>query len=135
MPPCATTQKINDLQNIINMKEFVLLFRMDITSEQAQPTKEQMKIYMEQWTEWINSIVSKVQLAEGGHHFSREGRVLKPNNEVIESPHVAGGNSVAGYIVVTAKDFDEATKIAKKCPILKGNNTSVEIRETAMPGA
>jgi hypothetical protein len=27
------------------MKEFVLMFRMDITNQEAQPTKEQMNIY------------------------------------------------------------------------------------------
>jgi len=63
-----------------------------------------------------------------------KGRVLKPNNEVVETPHIADNNSIAGYIIVLAKNLDEATKIAKKCPILNGQNTSVEIRETATPG-
>ena len=38
------------------MKEFVLLFRMDITNEDAQPTKKQMESYMQQWMSWINEI-------------------------------------------------------------------------------
>lgn len=113
------------------MKEFVLLFRMDITNAAAQPTKKQMETYMQQWMRWINEIVEKDQLADGGNHLSRKGRVLKPNNEVIEMPHIADNNSIAGYIIVLAKNLDEATKIAEKCPILNGQNTSVEIRETA----
>lgn len=116
------------------MKEFVLLFRMDITNEEAQPTKEQMESYMQQWMGWINEIAGNNQLADGGNHFSRQGRVLKPNNEVIEAPHIADNNSVAGYIIILADNLDEATKIAKKCPILNGQNVSVEIRETATPG-
>ena len=116
------------------MKEFVLLFRMDITTETAQPSKEQMEIYMQQWMNWINEIADNNQLAEGGNHFSREGRVLKPNNEVVETPHISENNSIAGYIIILANNLDEATKIAKKCPILNGQNTSVEIRETAKPG-
>ena len=72
------------------MKEFVLLFRLDITSDKAQPTKAQMETYMQQWMSWINEIAEKDQLADGGNHFSKKGRVLKPNNEVIETPHVAG---------------------------------------------
>ncbi len=116
------------------MKEFVLLFRMDLANQEAQPTKEQMEIYMQQWIGWINDIAGNDQLADGGNHFSRQGRVLKPNNEVIETPHIADNNSVAGYIIVLAENIDEATKIAKKCPILNGHNTSVEIREAAVPG-
>lgn len=116
------------------MKEFVLLFRMDMTNEEAQPTPKQMESYMQQWMSWINEIADNDQLADGGNHFSRQGRVLKPNNEVIKTPHIADNNSIAGYIIVLATNLDEATKIAKKCPILNGQNTSVEIRETATPG-
>lgn len=116
------------------MKEFVLLFRMDITNAEAQPTKKQMETYLQQWMSWINEIADNNQLADGGNHFSPQGRVLKPNNEVIEMPHIADDNSVAGYIIILADNLEEATKIAKKCPILNGQNTSVEIRKTATPG-
>ncbi|MDY0086773.1 MAG: hypothetical protein RBR84_12705 [Bacteroidales bacterium] len=117
------------------MKEFVLLFRMDITTETAQPSKEQMEIYMQQWMGWINEIAAYGQLADGGNHFSRQGRVLKPNNQLLERPHTVENNSVAGYIIVLAESLDGATLIARKCPILNGQNTSVEIREVATPGA
>jgi hypothetical protein len=60
--------------------------------------------------------------------------VLKPNNEIIDTPHIAGNNSVAGDIIVLAKNLDDASKISKKCPILNGQNTSVEIREKAIHG-
>lgn len=116
------------------MKEFVLLFRMDITNAEAQPTQKQMENYMQQWMSWINEIADNDQLADGGNHLSRAGRVLKPNNVVIDAPYIAENNSIAGYIIVLAKNIDEATKLAKKCPILNGQNTSVEIRETAIPG-
>jgi hypothetical protein len=40
----------------------------------------------------------------------------------------------AGYLVILAKDMNEAVSIAENCPILAGEGTSVEIRETATPG-
>lgn len=116
------------------MKEFVLLFRMDITNKEAQPTKAQMEIYMQQWMSWIHEITEKDQLADGGNHLSRQGRVLKPGGEVVELPYIADDISIAGYMIVRANHLDEATKVAKNCPILNGDNTSVEIRETAIPG-
>jgi len=115
------------------MKKFALLFRMNITDSKKQPTPKQMKIYMQQWSTWINEIANNNQLAEGGNHFSRIGRVLKSNNQIIKTPHIAYNNSIAGYIIIFAKNLNHATKIAKKCPILNGQNTSVEIRETAAP--
>lgn len=116
------------------MKEYVLLFRMDITTENAQPTAEQMLDYMNSWMKWIVSIASTGQLAEGGHHFSTAGKVVKPSNVTIDGPYVADKESVAGYIIVWAKDMDDALSIAQNCPILGGEGTSVEIRETATPG-
>jgi Uncharacterized protein conserved in bacteria len=116
------------------MKEFSLIFRMDITSREVQPTEEQMRGYMQQWTEWISYIEEKDQLVAGGNHFSREGRVLKPGNKMIEGPYIADRNSVAGYILIRAIDMDDATRIAERCPILLGENTSVEIREVGQPG-
>lgn len=117
------------------MKKFVLLFRMDITTKAAQPTKEQMNTYMQQWMQWMNGMADKGQLADGGNHFSTQGRVLKPNNEVIETPHISDNLSVAGYIIVSANNLNKATEIAMQCPILKGENTSVEIREVGIPGS
>ena len=116
------------------MKEFALLFRMDITSKSAKPTDKQMKIYMQQWMEWLNYISGKGQLADGGNHFSREGRVLKPKKKMIEKPYISDNLSVAGYLIIKAKDLGDATMIAEKCPILNGENTSVEIRALAAQG-
>ena len=41
--------------------------------------------------------------------------------------------SVTGYIIILAKDIADAVHIAKKCPILQGEGTSVVIRETFTP--
>ena len=116
------------------MKEYVLLFRMDITTESAQPGTEQMQDYMRSWMQWIDGIASKGQLCEGGHHFSRTGKVVISSIETIDGPYVACKESVAGYIIVLANDMDDVLSIAQRCPILSGEGTSVEIRETAIPG-
>jgi hypothetical protein len=115
------------------MNEFLLIFRMDITTKAAQPTPEQMKLYMAQWMEWINSISAQKQLAPGGNHLSSSGKVLWPKNVITNGPYTANKESVAGYIIILAKDIKDAVCIAKKCPILLGRGTSVEVRETANP--
>jgi hypothetical protein len=115
------------------MKEFLLIFRMDITTKEAQPSPEQMELYMTQWMEWINDISTHQQLADGGNHLSPVGKVLRSNNVITNEPYTSNKESVAGYIIILVKDIDDAVRIAKKCPILQGEGTSVEVRETATP--
>lgn len=115
------------------MNQFVLIFRMDVITEEAQPTPEQMQVYMEQWMAWINDIDSQGKLANGGNHLSKEGKVLRANNVISDGPYVANQESVAGYIIIYADDLADALKIAKKCPILMGEGTCVEVREVGSP--
>ncbi len=116
------------------MRQFALIFRMDLTTREAQPSKAEMDVYMQQWVEWIHEISSKGQLSEGGNHFSRRGTVLKGKNDISDGPFMDGNTSVAGYIIILAENLGGAIDIARKCPILNGENTSVEIREIASPG-
>jgi hypothetical protein len=111
-------------------KEFLLIFRMDITTKEAQPTPEQMEMYMIQWEEWVSGIARKEKLA-GGNHLSIEGKVLKPKGQIMDGPYTKNKDSVAGYIIVKAANLDEAAILAKDCPILNGEGTSVEVREIA----
>jgi hypothetical protein len=113
------------------MKEYALIFRMDILTKEAQPTQEQMKEYMQQWMKWIDEISAKGQLVAGGNHFKYSGKVIRPGNKISDEPYVVNKESIAGYILISSKDMKAAEAIAKKCPILTGEGTSVEIRETA----
>ncbi len=112
------------------MKEYVLFFRMDITTREAQPTQEQMKIYMTSWNKWVNEISSAGRLAKGGKHLHPSGKILKPKNVLFDGPYTTNNESVAGYILILASNIEEAVAIARKCPILQGEGTSVEVRET-----
>ncbi len=117
------------------MKQYVLIFRMDITAA-AQPSAEQMQAYMHDWMEWLNKISDTGQLADGGNHLSyTKGRVLRSGNRTDNGPYSVNNESVAGYIIVLADDLAGAMLIAEKCLILKGEGTSVEVRETDSPPA
>lgn len=109
------------------MNNYTLFFRMDITTPEAQPTAEQMDLYMLQWNDWIKSISDNNRL-EGGTHLSKQGRVLRPNG-MTDGCYTEKNESVAGYIVISANTINDATAIAQNCPILQGKGTSVEIRQ------
>ena len=109
------------------MEEFLLLMRLDLTSKDAQPSPDQLQEYMKQYHEWVAGIVAQNKFV-GGTGLSTEGRVVKSGGAVLDGPFVETKESLAGFITVRAKDFDEALVMAKKCPILNGPGNSVEIR-------
>jgi hypothetical protein len=84
------------------MKEYLLIFRMDITSAEMQPTAEQMKGYMQQWMAWISEIDGSDRLAEGGNHLSKQGRVLRSGKRITEGPFVENHQSIAGITTWSA---------------------------------
>ncbi len=101
---------------------------MDL-SEANRPTAAQMEHYMQAWEQWLEGLRSGGHLAPGGHHLAADGRVLR-KGQMTDGPYTARSASLAGYILVLAEDMDQATELARPCPILAGEDTSVEIRET-----
>ncbi|SIN70924.1 YciI family protein [Chitinophaga niabensis] len=109
------------------MEEYIILMRLDLLTKEAQPSPEQMQVYMKQYQDWVGGIAAQNKF-KGGTGLSTEGKVLK-NDMITDGPYVDIKESIAGFITITAKDFDEAVRIAGECPILAGANNSVEVRK------
>ena len=110
------------------MDEFILLFRLDILTKDAQPSPELMQVYMKQYHDWVGGIAAQNKFV-GGKGLSKEGRVLKPDSLVTDGPFAEIKESIAGFITIRAADFDEAVSLAKDCPMLNGAGNSVEVRK------
>lgn len=110
------------------MDEFLLLMRLDIITKEAQPSPEQLQVYMKQYQDWVGGIAAQNKFI-GGKGLSTEGKVIKSNNVITDGPFAEIKESIAGYIMIKAKDFDEAVTMAKACPILQGHGNSVEVRK------
>eukprot|EP01034_Spumella_vulgaris_P015142 gene15142-19341_t len=89
----------------------------------AQPSAEQLQAYMQHWQAWVDGLVAQNRL-ESGNHLSVEGRVLYSNNRHSDTVYTINNESVAGYFLVKAHDFDDAERLAKDCPILQGEGTN-----------
>ncbi len=109
------------------MKEFLLVFRRDFVSNEAQPSPEQLQNMMKPWQDWMGSLAAQNKLANAGNRLSSEGKVVKPGGTITNGPYVEIKEAIGGYIIVKANSIDEAAELAKGCPILsiKGN---VEVR-------
>lgn len=110
------------------MEEFIILMRLDLLTKEAQPSPEQLQVYMKQYQDWVGGIAAQNKFV-GGTGLSTEGKVLKPNNVITDGPFVEIKESLAGFITIRAADFNEATSFASACPILKGAGNSVEVRK------
>ena len=108
------------------MNEFILVFRRNEVSGEAQPSPEQLQAMMKQWQDWIGNIAAQNKLVSSGNRLSSDGRVVKKDNVITNGPYVELKEAIGGYIIVRADSLDEAAELSKDCPILNiGGNVEV----------
>lgn len=109
------------------MKDFLLVYRAD-NSAMPTVTPEQQQATTQRWMDWIMGIAAEGKLADRGNRLTMSGKVLKPNNVITNGPFTEIKESIGGYSIIKANDYDDAVKIAKGCPGLTLGG-SVEVRE------
>lgn len=111
-----------------SVKRYLLVFRADY-NDVLDVSPEVMQERTDQWMDWIGELYERKKLEEGGNHLSSDGKVIKSNGEILEGPFRENKESILGYILINAESYNEAVELAKTCPILEGEDTSVEIRQ------
>jgi len=109
------------------MEEYLILMRLDLITREAQPSPEQLQVYMQQYQQWVDGIIAAGKFA-GGKGLSTEGKVIRFGRVVTDGPFAEVKESIAGFITIRAINFDDAVKIGAACPILGGEGNSVEVR-------
>ncbi len=108
------------------MKDFLLIFRRDVVSNEPPASPEQLQAMMKPWQDWMGGLAAQNKLVDAGNRLASEGRVLKPNNIITNGPYVEIKEAIGGYIIIRAGSIDEAAELSKGCPILKvGGNVEV----------
>jgi hypothetical protein len=111
------------------MSDFVFLFRIGAADQrEAMGTPERAQQTMKAWMAWMHDLEANGHLANRGQPLDRSGRVVRGRGHVItDGPYVEVKDLVAGFIVVSARDIDQAVELATACPMLAGDG-SVEVR-------
>ncbi len=109
------------------MPRYMLILK-DSGDDWASYTPEQAQGMMQKYYDWSREIAEKgISLA--GDPLTEGGRVLAVRDgAVVDGPYTETKESIAGYYIIKAGDYDSAVEIAKGCPALLHGGI-VEVRE------
>ncbi|MDR6944858.1 YciI family protein [Mucilaginibacter pocheonensis] len=109
------------------MKDFLFVFRND-RQGMPQGSPEELQAITQKWMDWVGGIAAQNKLVDRGNRLVANGKVVRPNNVVTDGPYTEIKELIGGYTLIKAESLDEATELAKGCPVLSfGGN--VEVRE------
>jgi len=106
-------------------KEFMLLFRFE-PNFNYQPTQSDLNLMHQSWGAFIGNIAIQEKLVST-HQLGFEGNLIFAGQPVESGIHIAENKTVAGNMIVKAANLEEATEMAKSCPILEMGGM-VEVR-------
>jgi len=92
-------------------------------------SQEEKEVHMVLWQKWMGELSQEGQLIDG-LPLAMQGKVVENKGEIItDGPFAEGAELVGGYLIVSAKNLNEATEISKGCPIFEYKGSTIEIRE------
>lgn len=96
------------------MKDYLFLFR---GGDRSGLSPEEIQKNMQKWGDWMKGLAEAGKF-KGGEPLGSEAKVVKGAKKVVtDGPFAESKEIVGGYLIITAKDLDEATEVAKGCPI------------------
>jgi hypothetical protein len=107
-----------------NLQNFMLLFRIEPGNQ--QPTAEQLVEMQKQWGIFIGGIAAQAKLVSTSR-LGFDGNLIDKNLNVVNSILITESKTLSGNMVIKATSINEATEIAKGCPVLPMGG-SVEVR-------
>jgi len=102
-----------------------MVFRNAATGD-FKPTAEQIQAVEKQWGDWFGSIAAQGKVV-ACNRPAPEGKTLSTGNVITDGPYAEVKEILMGIFTIKADSLDEATEIAKGCPILQVGGT-VEVR-------
>jgi hypothetical protein len=119
------------------MSEFVYLFRSnEAARREALGTPERAQRSLEAWMAWIRELDAKGHLKNPGQPLETGGRVVRGEKRMVtDGPFAESKDVVLGFMVIEARDIEQAVELSRGCPMLDGGG-SVEVRpvEVAITG-
>jgi hypothetical protein len=107
------------------MSKFILLLR---EGQYEGRSPEEMQKTLEKYMSWIQKLRDEGRY-HAGEDLKETGRILSAKeNRVVDGPFTETKESIGGFFLIEAKDYDEAVRVSKECPHLSYGGV-VELRE------
>ncbi len=107
------------------MSKYMFLFRGGMEMQNASP--EALQANMMKWKTWMDTLAAQGKML-AGEPLEGGGKVLTGKaRKLTDGPFAESKEVVGGYLVVDAKNLDEASEMGKGCPIFD-HDGSVEVR-------
>jgi hypothetical protein len=109
------------------MAKFMYLFRSNPTAYQSM-SPEQMQQTMKKWMDWKDTLQKNGHINQLGERLDGMGKFIRGKAKAVtDGPYVEAKDFIQEYMLVEARDIDQAVELSKGCPILESDGT-VEIR-------
>jgi hypothetical protein len=109
------------------MEKFMYLFRGGDNHAHNAADSEVAKKNMLAWMNWMGGLQQKGILV-AGEPLQPTGKQISGKNKLIsDGPFVEAKEIVGGFLIVNAKNIDDAVEISKGCPIFEENG-KLEVR-------
>lgn len=96
------------------MEKFMYLFRGGQAAADPQNAPQD---HMQKWMKWMESLAAK-GIMVGGEPLVPTGKQVNGSKKVVtDGPFIEAKELVGGYLIVNAKDINEAVEFSKDCPI------------------
>jgi hypothetical protein len=105
-------------------KQFLLIVRYKVGL--PSPSQEEMKTIGTHWGAFIGELTQSGKLV-AGYRPGTEGKTISGNAKTTKEGAYGDKKAVSSIFVIKAGSIEEATEIAKKCPIYEMDG-SVEVR-------
>jgi hypothetical protein len=109
------------------MEKFMFLFRGGENHAHNAADSKAAQENMQKWMNWMGDL-SKKGIMVGADPLQPTGKVVTGTKKVVtDGPYAETKEMVGGYIIVNAKDINDAVEISKGCPIFEENG-KLEVR-------
>ncbi|MBW8889232.1 MAG: hypothetical protein JF616_15870 [Fibrobacteres bacterium] len=107
------------------MEEFLLLVRgYDYNGVSPEIMQQRMNAYRP----WMEKMTAAGRYKGGNPLEPGTGRLLKDKRTVLtDGPFLESKDIIGGYVILLAKDYDEAVGLVKDCPLL--DHCQLEVRK------
>lgn len=98
------------------MADYLYLFKGGVPSD-SDLTPEEMQQHMQKWFTWIAAFREK-GIYKGGEPLEKEGNTIEPDRTITDGPFTESKELIGGFVMIEAGSLEEASELAKDCPVL-----------------